>query len=184
MGYTDLAESDSPSDVDEQTKAWESDPRSVRAQLAETDSVNDPISQVECVIGHRVQASRSVLALVVDEDCVFAGLQGGDIVVCGQHHHLIQDINVSQAWSLDNYDLVLSVRAHQESVLDLFLSEDGDLLFSSGGDSVVNVPTSMLHSSPPLTGCRFGLLALLNDYIPFIPIMMSGIYSLSRTLPA
>ena len=48
--------------------------------------------------------------------------------------------NIWQAWSLENYDLVLSVRAHQESVLDLFLSEEGDLLFSSGGDSVVNVP--------------------------------------------
>ena len=37
---------------------------------------------IECGIGHRVQASRSVLALVLDDDCVFAGLQGGDIVVC------------------------------------------------------------------------------------------------------
>ncbi|KAL3437287.1 hypothetical protein BDV09DRAFT_15485 [Aspergillus tetrazonus] len=123
MDNTGLAESDSPSDIDEQTKAWESDPRSVRAHLAQTDGVDGAVPQIECGIGHRVQASRSVLALVVDEDCVFAGLQGGDIV----------------AWSLENYDLVLSVRAHQESVLDLYLSEKGDLLFSSGGDSVVNV---------------------------------------------
>lgn len=35
----------------------------------------------DCGIGHRVQASRSVLALVIDDECVFAGLQGGDIVV-------------------------------------------------------------------------------------------------------
>ncbi|KAL4922312.1 hypothetical protein BDW62DRAFT_172272 [Aspergillus aurantiobrunneus] len=123
MDTTGLAESDSPSDIDEQTKAWESDPRSVTAHLAQNDGFDDPSSHIECGIGHRVQASRSVLALVVDEDCVFAGLQGGDIV----------------AWSLENYDLVLSVRAHQESVLDLYLSEGGDLLFSSGGDSVVNV---------------------------------------------
>lgn len=34
---------------------------------------------------------------------------------------------------------MLSVHAHKESVLGLDLSEDGDLLFSSGGDSVVNV---------------------------------------------
>ncbi|KAL4804478.1 hypothetical protein BDV18DRAFT_143243 [Aspergillus unguis] len=122
MDHTGLAESDNPSDIDEQ-KAWESDPRTVRAHLAQPDGSNDQSSQLQCGIGHRVQASRSVLALVVDEDCVFAGLQGGDIV----------------AWSLENYDLVLSVRAHQESVLDLYLSEDGDLLFSSGGDSVVNV---------------------------------------------
>ncbi|KAL1960125.1 hypothetical protein VTO42DRAFT_297 [Malbranchea cinnamomea] len=75
------------------------------------------------LVGHRMQAVRSVLALVVDQGCVFAGLQGGDIV----------------AWSLETYELVLSVKAHQESVLGLFLSEDGNLLFSSGGDSVVNV---------------------------------------------
>lgn len=34
-------------------------------------------------IAHRVKASRSVLALVVDDEYVFAGLQGGDIVVSG-----------------------------------------------------------------------------------------------------
>ncbi|ODH45308.1 hypothetical protein ACO22_00186 [Paracoccidioides brasiliensis] len=76
-----------------------------------------------CAVGHRVQAVRSVLALVIDEECVFAGLQGGDIV----------------AWSLETYELILSVKAHQESVLGLYLSDDGSLLFSSGGDSVVNV---------------------------------------------
>ncbi|OJD12274.1 hypothetical protein AJ78_07103 [Emergomyces pasteurianus Ep9510] len=80
--------------------------------------INNP-----CAMGHRVQAVRSVLALVLDEECVFAGLQGGDIV----------------AWSLDTYELILSVKAHQESVLGLYLSDDGSLLFSSGGDSVVNV---------------------------------------------
>ena len=36
--------------------------------------------QNDCAIGHRVQASRSVLAVAVDEECVFAGLQGGDIL--------------------------------------------------------------------------------------------------------
>jgi di- and tripeptidase len=83
MDHTGFAESDSPSDIDDQTKAWESDPRSVTAHLAHNDDPDYQPSQIECGIGHRVQASRSVLALVVDEDCVFAGLQGGDIVVCG-----------------------------------------------------------------------------------------------------
>jgi hypothetical protein len=83
MDHTGLAESDSPSDIDEQTKTWESDPRSVTAHLANNDDADHQPSQIECGVGHRVQASRSVLALVVDEDCVFAGLQGGDIVVCG-----------------------------------------------------------------------------------------------------
>lgn len=32
-------------------------------------------------IAHRVKASRSVLALVVDDEYIFAGLQGGEIVV-------------------------------------------------------------------------------------------------------
>lgn len=31
---------------------------------------------------HRLNASRSVQALVVDDDVLFAGLEGGDIVVC------------------------------------------------------------------------------------------------------
>ncbi|KAG2417628.1 hypothetical protein HFD88_008847 [Aspergillus terreus] len=122
MDHAASQESDSTSEIDEQSKAWESDPRSLTAQLAH-DGTSRPASQIECGIGHRVQASRSVLALVIDDECVFAGLQGGDIV----------------AWSLETYELVLSVHAHQESVLDLYLSEDRDLLFSSGGDSIINV---------------------------------------------
>ncbi|KAE8151185.1 hypothetical protein BDV25DRAFT_153042 [Aspergillus avenaceus] len=123
MDQTALHESDSTSEIDEQTKSWESDPRSTTAvHLADDDAVQSH-AQIECGIGHRVQASRSVLALVLDDECVFAGLQGGDIV----------------AWSLQTYELVLSVHAHQESVLDLYLSEDKELLFSTGGDSVVNV---------------------------------------------
>ncbi|KAK1146289.1 hypothetical protein N8T08_003076 [Aspergillus melleus] len=116
MDPTAIVESDSTSEIDEQTKTWET-------SLSVHEDLNHPKSPIECGIGHRVQASRSVLALVIDNECVFAGLQGGDIV----------------AWSLETYDLVLSVHAHQESVLDLYLSEDGDLLFSSGGDSVINV---------------------------------------------
>ncbi|KAB8071184.1 hypothetical protein BDV29DRAFT_22544 [Aspergillus leporis] len=122
MDPTELHESDSTSEIDEQTRTWESDPRSITAHLA-NDDANHPNAKIECGIGHRVQASRSVLALVLDDECVFAGLQGGDII----------------AWSLQTYELVLSVHAHQESVLDLYLSKDKELLFSSGGDSVVNV---------------------------------------------
>ncbi|KAJ5695618.1 hypothetical protein N7536_006030 [Penicillium majusculum] len=107
----DLIESESTSEEDQKT--WDSDSHVDASALPNSD----------CGIGHRVLASRSVLALAVDEQCVFAGLQGGDIV----------------AWSLETYDLVASVHAHKESVLGLHLSEDGNLLFSSGGDSVVNV---------------------------------------------
>lgn len=42
--------------------------------------------QNDCAIGHRVQASRSVLAVALDDECVFAGLQGGDILVCYTFH--------------------------------------------------------------------------------------------------
>ena len=88
MDHPALVESDSTSDVDDQTKAWESDPRPVTQRVARegSDEVEVPRADqdnpVECGIGHRVQTSRSVLALVLDEECVFAGLQGGDIVVC------------------------------------------------------------------------------------------------------
>ena len=86
MDHPALVESDSTSDVDDQTKAWESDPRPVTQRVAREGSDEVPRADrddpVECGIGHRVQTSRSVLALVLDEECVFAGLQGGDIVVC------------------------------------------------------------------------------------------------------
>lgn len=59
---------------------------------------------------------------------------------------LLRIINSHQAWSLETYDPVLSVHAHKESVLGLSLSDDGNLLFSSGGDSVVNVSLTTFHS--------------------------------------
>jgi hypothetical protein len=39
-------------------------------------------------IGHRVRAGASVLALVLDEERVFGGLQGGVIAVCSDPHRL------------------------------------------------------------------------------------------------
>ncbi|KAJ5526293.1 hypothetical protein N7494_012943 [Penicillium frequentans] len=116
----DIVDSGSSSDVEDQSKTWGSDARSLAPSNDDASSAQ-PLS--DCGIGHRVLASRSVLALAIDEECVFAGLQGGDIV----------------AWSLETYGLVLSVHAHKESVLGLYLSEDGNLLFSTGGDSVINV---------------------------------------------
>lgn len=37
--------------------------------------------KIEHIVAHRVQAGRSILALVVDDDYLFAGLEGGDIAV-------------------------------------------------------------------------------------------------------
>ncbi|KAJ5721537.1 Peptidase M20 [Penicillium malachiteum] len=113
----DIVDSGSTSEVEDQSKTWGSDAQSLGNDATNTHPASD------CGIGHRVMASRSVLALVIDEECVFAGLQGGDIV----------------AWSLETYELVLSVHAHKESVLGLYLSNDKSLLFSTGGDSMINV---------------------------------------------
>lgn len=70
-----LGESDTNSEVDDQTKEWETEPPS----LARARDVDDDDSK--CGFGHRVVASRSVLSLVLDDEFVFAGLQGGDILV-------------------------------------------------------------------------------------------------------
>lgn len=52
---------------------------------------------------------------------------------------LVNQRIVFQVWSLATYEQVFSICAHKESVLGLFLSEDKNILFSSGGDSVINV---------------------------------------------
>jgi hypothetical protein len=70
----DLVESESASEHEDQRSI--SDPLSPPFNDAGNAHPNS-----DCGIGHRVLASRSVLALAVDENCVFAGLQGGDIVV-------------------------------------------------------------------------------------------------------
>jgi di- and tripeptidase len=75
----DTVDSGSTSEVEDQSKTWGSDARTLVPQGADDASSAHPHS--DCGIGHRVLASRSVLALVIDEECVFAGLQGGDIVV-------------------------------------------------------------------------------------------------------
>jgi WD40 repeat protein len=67
---------------------------------------------------------------------------------------------------LTTYELLSSVHAHEESVLSLDLSDDGSLLFSSGGDSVVNVsdmttalfPCAALPLPPLLTVFLPGLV--------------------------
>ena len=72
---------------------------------------------------HRITSAGSVQALGIDQDVLFAGLQNGAI----------------SAYSLDTYELLSSIFAHDESVLSLTLSDDHELLFSTGADSVVKV---------------------------------------------
>lgn len=88
MGPATVDSSDNASEGDDQTAAWEAEPASLaRPRLGVAQAADDlmpHLQTAECGIGHRVRAARSVLALVLDEECVFAGLQGGDIVVSFQ----------------------------------------------------------------------------------------------------
>ena len=72
---------------------------------------------------HRIKGQKSVLALLVSDAKIYVGTQGGDLLV----------------WSLNTLELLHSIRAHRGSLLGFCLSADGKLLFSSGGDAIVNV---------------------------------------------
>lgn len=72
---------------------------------------------------HRMRHDNSILALVVSADYIFAGTEGGEILVYG----------------LETYTRVAIIEGHRGSVLGLCLSQDQQLLFSSAGDRIVNV---------------------------------------------
>ncbi|KAF9729742.1 hypothetical protein PMIN02_006935 [Paraphaeosphaeria minitans] len=72
---------------------------------------------------HRMKHDKSILALAVSSQYIFAGTQGGEIL----------------AYSLDTYELRRTIEAHRGSVLSLALSQDQSLLFSSATDPIVNV---------------------------------------------
>ena len=81
------------------------------------------VSSTQPVLFHKVNNQRSILALLVSESQIFAGTQGGDLLV----------------WSLESFELLANVHAHRGSILCLHLSGDKKLLFSSAGDALVNV---------------------------------------------
>jgi di- and tripeptidase len=66
---------------------------------------------------------KSILALAVSDNHLFAGSQAGEILVYG----------------LDTYERCRVLEAHRGSVLALCLSPDQSLLFSSGTDPIINV---------------------------------------------
>ncbi|KAI5807338.1 hypothetical protein DFH27DRAFT_315009 [Peziza echinospora] len=74
---------------------------------------------------HRVKHDNSILALAVSNSLglIYAGTGGGEVL----------------AWSIETYELVGTMNNHTGGVLALCLSEDEKLLFSSGGDAIVNV---------------------------------------------
>jgi di- and tripeptidase len=108
-----------------------------------------PEADLTMSITHRLNTGGSVQALtILDNECLIAGLQGGRILVsCCPFVHFRAakprpeqpQLTIRQAWSLNTYQLLLSVQAHQEGVVSLYISSDGQLLFSGGADSVVNV---------------------------------------------
>lgn len=71
---------------------------------------------------HKITTDSSILALTISEQYIYAGTQDGEILV----------------WSLATYELFARIQAHKRAVLCLFLSEDGGLLWSSGGDAIAN----------------------------------------------
>ncbi|SPO04832.1 related to cytosolic nonspecific dipeptidase [Cephalotrichum gorgonifer] len=95
------------------------------------DPLDMPYPQPAPELVHTLHHDSSVLSLAVrpDLDYIFAGTEGGEIVV----------------WSLATFRQVHRVQAHKRGVLSLSLSPDGSLLFSSAGDPVVNAwcPRSM-----------------------------------------
>ncbi|KAI9736581.1 MAG: hypothetical protein M1818_006092 [Claussenomyces sp. TS43310] len=95
------------------------------SELNTSDVFEGAPSQTKCnppELSHRVQHDSSILALAVSEHLIYAGTQDGEILV----------------WSLATYELVIRIQAHRRAVLCLFLSPDGSLLWSSGGDAIVN----------------------------------------------
>jgi hypothetical protein len=85
----DLDDSEAPSDFEKHVLL----PPKTTETLTKDDvlsskSTTTPTDRDVPAIGHRLNASRSVLALALDEECVYAGLQGGDILV--SHVHLCQ----------------------------------------------------------------------------------------------
>jgi di- and tripeptidase len=75
---------------------------------------------------------KSILALAVSAKNIFAGTQGGEILV----------------YSLDTYERRKVIEAHKGSVLGLCLSPDEALLLSSATDPIVNVRS---HCGPGRT---------------------------------
>ncbi|KAF1935766.1 glutathione degradosome [Clathrospora elynae] len=74
-------------------------------------------------LSHRMKHDKSILTLALSSQYIFAGTQGGELLV----------------YSLDTYERHRVIHAHKGSVLGLCLSQDQKLLFSSAADPIVNV---------------------------------------------
>ena len=74
-------------------------------------------------LAHRLRHDSSILAIALSDEVIYAGTHGGEIVV----------------YTLKTYERKAVIEGHRGSVLGLCLSADQSLLFSSGGDRIVNV---------------------------------------------
>lgn len=165
--------SDSTSDIDAQTKTWESDPRPLSQRMAE--DLTKP--QTGCGIGHRVQASRSVLALVLDDECVFAGLQGGDIVVRMLCYTCLLAMTHWNRLGRSTLMISFSPYMHTRRVSWVFICQRMEIYCFPA----VVIRSSMYSSHPnPMetaNDCaRYGPRKRLNGCILSTPTMTSAIY--------
>ncbi|KAF2397008.1 glutathione degradosome [Trichodelitschia bisporula] len=92
-------------------------------QLTPSVSPDDSPPASNPALSHRLKHTKSILALALSSTSLFAGTEGGEILV----------------FSLDTYQRVACIDGHGGSVLALHLSKDEQLLFSSAGDRFVNV---------------------------------------------
>ncbi|KAK3717402.1 hypothetical protein LTR37_005791 [Vermiconidia calcicola] len=88
-----------------------------------SQDVGDKQNEQLPTLTHRLRHTSSILAIVLSDECIYAGTHGGEILVYG----------------LRTYERKAVIEAHRGSVLGLCLSSDQELLFSSGGDRMVNV---------------------------------------------
>ncbi|KAL3300729.1 WD repeat domain-containing protein [Colletotrichum asianum] len=95
------------------------------SDLSTNLSDTDDCSTVAPKLFHNLKHDSSVLCLAVsaEQERIYAGTQDGEIVV----------------WSLATFHQERIVQAHKRSVLSLYLTPDGSMLFSSAGDPLINV---------------------------------------------
>ncbi|WPG98705.1 Hypothetical protein R9X50_00149900 [Acrodontium crateriforme] len=90
--------------------------------VGQCDGVNAKQSGLP-ILSHRLRHSSSILAVVLSNDYLYAGTQGGEILV----------------YELATFSRKAVIEGHRGSVLALCLDSENQLLFSSAGDRIVNV---------------------------------------------
>ena len=73
-------------------------------------------------LAHRLRHNNSILTIALSEDRIYAGTQGGEILV----------------YDLETYERIAVIKGHRGSVLGLYLCKDEGLLFSTAGDRITN----------------------------------------------